>query len=164
MNLRTRLAQGTCAGGEHQDRVSEHEDLKPSIHDQGFPKFANHNRSLNICNGSIKDQCIDMEIVHVFVNDSSHSPWTKIIWKILEVYKNTNFEEIQSVFNITQKLILEHSEEILNVHTIESTSPHGGDRHGLMIKWSCGRRQKYYLSTQIPFYAWGKWMIATMQL
>ena len=40
----------------------------------------------------------------------------------LEVYKNTNFEEIQSLVNITQKLILEHSEEILNVHTIESTS------------------------------------------
>ena len=40
----------------------------------------------------------------------------------LEVYKNTNFEEIQSLFNITQKLILEHSEEILNVNTIESTS------------------------------------------
>ena len=30
-----------------------------------------------------------------------------------EVYKNTNFVEIQSLFNITQKLILEHSEEIL---------------------------------------------------
>ena len=41
----------------------------------------------------------------------------------LEVYKNTNFEEIHSLFNITQNLILEHSEEILHVHTIESTSP-----------------------------------------
>ena len=30
----------------------------------------------------------------------------------LEVYKNTNFEEIQSLINITQKLILRHSEEI----------------------------------------------------
>ena len=37
----------------------------------------------------------------------------------LEVYKNKTFEEIQSLFNITQKLILEHSEKILNVHTIE---------------------------------------------
>ena len=36
-----------------------------------------------------------------------------------EVYKNTSFEEIQSLFNITLKLILEHSGEILNVHTIE---------------------------------------------
>ena len=40
----------------------------------------------------------------------------------LEVYKNTNFEEIHSLFNITQKLILEHSEEIMNVHTIDSAS------------------------------------------
>ena len=41
----------------------------------------------------------------------------------LEVCKNTNFEEIQSLINITQKLILEHSEEILNVNTIDSASP-----------------------------------------
>ena len=41
----------------------------------------------------------------------------------LEVHKNTNFEEIQRIFCITQKLILEHSEEILNVNTIESASP-----------------------------------------
>ena len=37
----------------------------------------------------------------------------------LEVYKNTNFEEIPNLFNITQKWVSEHSEEILNVHTIE---------------------------------------------
>ena len=41
----------------------------------------------------------------------------------LEVYKNTNVEEIQSLFNITQKLTLEHSEEILNVNTFDSASP-----------------------------------------
>ena len=41
----------------------------------------------------------------------------------LEFYKNTNFDEIQSLFNTAQKLILEHSEEILNVNTIESASP-----------------------------------------
>ena len=38
----------------------------------------------------------------------------------LEVYKKKNFEEIQSLFNITQKWIMEHSEEILNVTTIDS--------------------------------------------
>ena len=32
-----------------------------------------------------------------------------------EIYKNTKFEDIESVFNITQKLVREHSEEILNV-------------------------------------------------
>ena len=41
----------------------------------------------------------------------------------LKFHKNTNVEEIQSVSNITQKLILEHSEEILNVNTIDSASP-----------------------------------------
>ena len=41
----------------------------------------------------------------------------------LEVYKNTNFEDIQSLFNVIQKLNLEHSEEILNVKTLESSSP-----------------------------------------
>ena len=39
----------------------------------------------------------------------------------LEVCKNTNCEEIQNLFNVTQKLVLEHSEGILNVNMIEST-------------------------------------------
>ena len=29
------------------------------------------------------------------------------------IYTNTKFEEIESLFNITQKLVMEHSEEIL---------------------------------------------------
>ena len=32
-----------------------------------------------------------------------------------------------------------------------------------MIKWSSGQKQKYVF-TQIPYYAWGKWMTAKMQL
>ena len=69
----------------------------------------------------------------------------------LEVYKNTNFEEIQSLFDITQKLILEHSEEILNVNTIDSASPSWTSSvlfHDQVIQWT---KQK---SAQIPFYAW----------
>ena len=59
--------------------------------------------------------------VHVFVNKAAiHFGPNYLV--DLEVYKNTNFEEILSLFNITQKLILQHSEEILNVNTIESTS------------------------------------------
>ena len=46
-----------------QRQISEHEDHKPSIHDEGFRMFAkevgNRNRSFNMCNGSTKDQCID---------------------------------------------------------------------------------------------------------
>ena len=56
-------------------------------------------------NGSIKDQCVasSMEAaIHLGPDYLAK----------LEVYKNTKFEEIQSLFNITQKTILEHSEEI----------------------------------------------------
>ena len=40
-----------------------------------------------------------------------------------EIYKNAKFEIIRSVFNITQKLIKEHSEEILNLECLECSSP-----------------------------------------
>ena len=40
-----------------------------------------------------------------------------------EVDKNTKFEETESLFNITQKLVMEHSEEILNVKCLEYSSP-----------------------------------------
>ena len=36
-----------------------------------------------------------------------------------EIYKNTKFENIENVFNITQNLIQEHSEEILNAKCLE---------------------------------------------
>ena len=39
-----------------------------------------------------------------------------------EIYKNTQFEDIERVFNITQKLVREHSEEILNVKCVEYSS------------------------------------------
>ena len=39
-----------------------------------------------------------------------------------EIYKNTQFEDIESVFNITQKMVREHSEEILNVKCVEYSS------------------------------------------
>ena len=35
------------------------------------------------------------------------------------VRKNTKFDEIESLFNITQKLVMEHPEEILNVKCLE---------------------------------------------
>ena len=41
----------------------------------------------------------------------------------LEIYKNTKFENFWSVFNITRKLIKEHSEDILNVDCLEYSSP-----------------------------------------
>ena len=38
-----------------------------------------------------------------------------------EVYKNSEFEDIESLFNITKKLLSENS-EIRNVNSIDSTS------------------------------------------
>ena len=71
-----------------------------------------------------------------------------------EIYKNTKFEEIESLFNITHKLVMEHSEEILNVKCLESSS--------LMIKRSSGRRQKC-VSVLIPFYVLDRWRTAQEQ-
>ena len=41
----------------------------------------------------------------------------------VEVYKKTNFEDIQNLFGITYKLISCHPGEILNVKPIASTNP-----------------------------------------
>ena len=40
-----------------------------------------------------------------------------------EIYKITKFEDIETVFNITQKLVREHSEEILKGKCMEYSSP-----------------------------------------
>ena len=75
----------------------------------------------------------------------------------LEVYKNTNFEETQSLFNITQKLILEYSEEILNRSTFESPSPSWTRlvlSHDQVIQWkkqtSTIRRNLSYFFQFLP--------------
>ena len=66
-----------------------------------------------------------------------------------EVYKNTKFEEIESLFTITQKLVMEHSEEVLNVKCLEYSSPSWA-RSALSkdqaIKWAKAK------SMLIPFY------------
>ena len=64
----------------------------------------------------------------------------------LEGYKNTNFEEIQSLFNIAQKLILEYSEEILNVRAIESPSlswTRSVLSHDHVIQWTKAKLRVY---------------------
>ena len=39
-----------------------------------------------------------------------------------EIYKNTRFENIENVFNVSQKFIQEYSEEILIVRGLEYSS------------------------------------------
>ena len=57
----------------------------------------------------------------------------------LEIHKNTNFGEIESLFDNTQKLIVEHSEGILNLKFLESSSPSWTRSvlsHDRAIKWA----------------------------
>ena len=59
---------------------------------------------------------------------------------------NTNFEETESFFNITQKLILGHSEEILNVKPLESSSrswTRSVLSHDQAIKWAKAKVRVY---------------------
>ena len=58
--------------------------------------------------------------------------------EILEVHKNTNFEELQDFFDITRKLV-HNQAEILNVKMIECASPswtRSSLAHAQAIKWS----------------------------
>ena len=69
----------------------------------------------------------------------------------LEVYKNTNVEEIESLSNVTQKLTLEHSEEIRNVKSLESSSPSRTRSvlsHDQAIKWTKAKVRVY--SDSVP--------------
>ena len=73
----------------------------------------------------------------------------------LEENDDTNFEEIQNLFDITQKLVSEHSEGILNVKTTESTSPswtRSTMSHDQVIQWT----KHKYVSTQTPYCLWGR--------
>ena len=57
----------------------------------------------------------------------------------LEVFRNTNFEELQNLFDITQKLMLDHQAEILNVTTIDWTAlswERSTLTHDQVIKWT----------------------------
>ena len=72
---------------------------------------------------------------------------------ISEIYKNTKFENMWSLFNITRKLVREPSEEILNVKCLEYSSPSWTRS---ILANDQGQRQKY-VSTLIPFFVSDKW-------
>ena len=118
--------QGDVYGQQLQEQSFKHEVPEPSVHDEDLPfstkEVGNSSRLLNILNGSIKDKCVDKENGHIFVNESSHSSWTELFGEIggPQEYVLRGTSEL---VHITEKLILEHSEEILNVNTIDSASP-----------------------------------------
>ena len=64
----------------------------------------------------------------------------------LEVYRNTIFEELQNLFDITLKLMLDHQAEILNVTTINWTQPSRTRSiltHDQVITWTKARVHVY---------------------
>ena len=93
---------------------------------------------------------------HLWGSPSTQNQHKKILWmfmlasmkaaihmgpdctEILEVYKNTNFEELQNLFDIHQKLVPYKQAEILNVKTIDCASPsrtRWSLAHDQAIKW-----------------------------
>ena len=66
--------------------------------------------------------------------------------KNLEIYKNTRFENIENVINFTQRLIKEHSEEILNMKDLEYSSPSWTRSILVNDQAIKGQRQKYVRS------------------
>ena len=107
-------------------------------------EFGNHNL-LNICNGSNKDQCIDVGIVHVFINESSHSSWTRLFTEFgsfqeHELRGNSEFIQYHTethIGTLWRDSECQHDWKYISVHL-----PHRRDLHRLMIKWSSGQRQK----------------------
>ena len=64
----------------------------------------------------------------------------------LEVYKSTNFEELQNLFDISQKLILEHEAEILKVSPIDWTArswTRSKITHDQVITWTKAKVHVY---------------------
>ena len=105
-------------------------------------------RILFIFMGSNKGKCVDMENVHVFVNESSHSSWTKLFGEpgglqehelrgnseLISISHRNWFWSILKIFRMWKRL---------KVHL-----PHGWDQYCLMTKWSSGQKQKH-VSAQI---------------
>ena len=63
-----------------------------------------------------------MENVFSFVDESRHPLWAGFLEEFGDLQEH-KFENLENVFNITQKLIKEHSEESLNVECLKYSSP-----------------------------------------
>ena len=64
----------------------------------------------------------------------------------MEGYRNANFENLKNLFDITQRLILGHTAEILNVSTIEwafSPCKRPSLLHDQVIKWTKAKVHVY---------------------
>ena len=121
----------TCAASNPKTRVSKQATHEPSVRDEGLPfptkEFGNYSRALDILNGSIRDKCVF--IWRMFMSSSMKAAmhiWPNYLAN-LEFYKNTNFEECQSLFNITQKLMLGRDWECISFMDEISIVPRSSD-------------------------------------
>ena len=81
----------------HNLQISDHRYLEKV--------FKNLRPKLNLAEEActrLEDQCTDLGIVYVDNNESLCSSWTN---ENLEVYSNTNFEELKNLFDLTKRLI-----------------------------------------------------------
>ena len=101
----------------------------------GLPQDANLRRTIQslrqILSHRESEQILDQktnaliwELYYANDDESSNSPYKNYNENLVK-YKNTIFEEIKTLFAITQRLILKQDFEILNVSTIELTFFHG---------------------------------------
>ena len=125
--------------------MKKHGIHAPSVHEQDLSVSAeevgNVRNLRNISNVSIQNKCIDMENVHDFVDESRHPSWAELCVEFENLQKH-KFEDIQSMSNITRKLVIKHSEEILNVRCLEYSSfswARSVLANDLAIKWAKAR-------------------------
>ena len=134
-------------------RIEKHGIHEPSMHEQDFSVSAKR-LGMSASDGTFSMQAYktNVLILGMFMSSSMQAAihLGPNYLANSEIYKNTKFEEIESVFNITRKLVREHSEEILHVKCVEYASP-SWDQYHLMVKRSSGQKQKY-VSMLIPFY------------
>ena len=76
-------------------------------------KLGSASKRLNFLDANIQHKCADVENVHVLVDESRHPSWAKLF---------DEFGDLQE-HNITQKLVIEHSEEILTAKWLEYSTP-----------------------------------------
>ena len=113
-NIQTPIAQGACAGCVNKNLGYTNHPYTTKIF-----QFLQKNLGMSAGDATFtmqtyKNKCMIWRMfmsssmkaaIHLGPNYLTNS----------EIYKNTKFEEIESLFNVTQKLVMEHSEEILIV-------------------------------------------------
>ena len=125
-NIPTPTAQGNLLC-HHQNWDETHGTYEPSIHEQHLSILADEIGNVckwrNILNACIQNKYVDMVIDHDFVKKKK--PPSTLGRNICRIWRSTRtqkFEEIESLFNITQKLIMEHSEVILTVTCLDDST------------------------------------------